>query len=413
MPCRLRIDLRRLAVEAKQDGRRRGEPERFAGQRAGEVARPGAALERARERGQVERAGRAAKVVQDRGGGGPLLDAPIDLSLPPRDRAAPRPRHAPARAGREPRGEQIPVHALGERLEPRAVRLAGVVVDQRVVLIGEERLLHPALRPQGEPRPRGGRGPEVPFRPAHEPGEQRVVQPGDEASYRRGVDVGGDERRGHLGHAIRVPAQPVPSRETLDPAQDRDRPLRRATEEVARGEHPDDLVAPHHRQVVDVGVEERRPRLVQPRVVPDHPQRLREHARHGRPRPEPLREDPVAEVAVGHDPRRIAPDEHRRDPLRPHDARGLGDGHGLLDPDGRALDEPSHLDGEIGLRRDRGAVGEARPEPVGEADREVSRERCVSEQPAELARREPVRQQILVDDDVDRRVPADERRVPE
>lgn len=47
-------------MEAKQDGRRRGEPERVAGQRAGEVARPGAALERARERGTAGGEGTAA-----------------------------------------------------------------------------------------------------------------------------------------------------------------------------------------------------------------------------------------------------------------------------------------------------------------------------------------------------------------
>ena len=97
----------------------------------------------------------------------------------------------------------------------------------------------------------------------------------------------------------------------------------------------DDLVAARHRQVVDAGVEERRPDVVE--------RERRGTVRSGRVRigvtgasgPEVVGEHAVAEVAVGDDPRRVAAHEDRRDPLVAHDPRRVADRRVGVDPDRR------------------------------------------------------------------------------
>src|SRR6266511_2392460 len=151
-PVRLEIDAR-VAAQAQPEQRRRLVLHRGAREEPQEQRVPLRAPPRHVESGEVERAAHLAEVEQERGGVRPaLVDAGVVAARPLGERAVGEPRHVPGLAPRVPGRLEVRVHALGERLEEGAVIGARVGVDERVVLVGEERLLAPPLRSEDEPR---------------------------------------------------------------------------------------------------------------------------------------------------------------------------------------------------------------------------------------------------------------------
>ena len=149
---------------------------------------------------------------------------------------------------------------------------------------------------------------------------------------------------------------------------------------------------------------------IEPSTLRSGRERIRESGGVGA---EPLRQHPHAEVTVGHDAGRLPADQDRRDPLLGHDPGRVPHRGGLVHPDGGAADERLHrrrqVDAEGGDRR----VLQARLEPGGEAGGEVAGEAGVGEQPVELLARDPVGEQVLLDDAVEGGLPGDEGGVAE
>ena len=288
-----------------------------------------------------------------------------------------------------------------------------VAEDQPVVLGGDERLLAPPLGAEGDPGVGRRRVAQVPLGPAEDAPHQRVVEPGHEG-------------RDHLGVEPAVEQAWTPSRpaapgirtgslargEPLHLPEHRHRALG-GPEQVGGGEDRVDRPVADHGEVVDPGVEQAQPGLVDRRGRLHRLQRAGEHRGHRRRRAQAIGQHPVAEVPVGHDPGRHGAHQYRRDALPRHHLGCFTYRRSLLDPDGGAPDERAHLHREVGLERDRRRLAEARLESIGEPGGEVRREAGVLHQQAKLDRWNPVREEVLLDADVEGGLPGEERGVPE
>ncbi len=128
---------------------------------------------------------------------------------------------------------------------------------------------------------------------------------------------------------------------------------------------------------------------------------------------QPLRQDADPEVAVGDDarrlPRTMTEETRSRTMVRAASPTVPASSTQTTARRTRVSHRRGQVDPERGDRR----VLEARLEAGGETDREVGGEARVGEQPVELLARDPVGEQVLLDDAVERGLAGDERGVAE
>ena len=122
------------------------------------------------------------------------------------ERAVPVPRHVAARAAREPGRLEVAVRPVGELREVGA-RLLAAAVHEGVVLVGEERLLHPPLRPEHQPGVRRGRRAELVLRPAQDPPSSVSLSRATNPAITVGVEPAGEEAVRHVGDELTIPGE--------------------------------------------------------------------------------------------------------------------------------------------------------------------------------------------------------------
>jgi hypothetical protein len=256
--------------------------------------------------------------------------------------------------------------------------VAGLGEQQRVVLVGGERLLLAGDGPEDDPAVRRGWGPEVGSQLGFHEGDHAtsygVTQGGHDAADVLRGDVPVDQLAQHRGDAPglldragerRLPADvrgEVDRVGVLQPHQvgGRDQPDRRAT-----------LV--DHGQVVDAAAHHLEQRLEGQRILPQGQRGSRHHLAHRPVRVQAGREHPVAQVPVGDDAGQAAlvDDEDARDASLGHHRgsipdRSTGDGRHRLPGDEVADHRAQH-----GVARGRSLQVADRPGQPGVVGRGV------------------------------------------
>jgi len=188
-------------------------------------------------------------------------------------------------------------------------------------------------------------------READQAARDGVVQRGEDLRHLLRAHARGQQQLEQSRHLPADGDQPLQRRCLLDLGREIERVLRLQGHQVAGGHHADHPLVARQRKVVDAASRHREDSL-QHRARRVERERLRGHdGGHRLGRVAPLREHPVAQVAVGDDPADpvAVVDEQRRNAVLRHGARGLGDCRRGRHRDRRAADQLGHGRHEQGL----------------------------------------------------------------